>query len=650
MGKLMYKGQTYSSGGGEMPETYDELTAMLEDGTIEFDSDDETSGTNIRASATLCDSALRLTGYSTVLVESEGNCSVRLAEGYWGDTESEELGDAISDMCNRIATLEQSGGGGLPQSYAGLTSMLENDDIEFNTDSNTIALTGYHMTLDASSGYIVGTLINEGTWGDTDEPELGDAITNICNRVESLEEGGGGEMPAEYDGLTTLIEEGAITFNTDTNPHSIIFDSAATNGSSIVLETNNNSITIDGDDIDRSGYWGYGQHSHSLTGIISDMDEDLYTISDFISMVGNDDISLIYGSGIRFYEGSGSGDFGIQLTGYATMKLSEQADITIDSGYWGDTEDGYLVSAFSSICDRIAALEQSGGGALPASYSGLTYELEQERIAFSSSINPSVYATLALTGYHPTMYFDHESHIISADGWGDTDEDDLFRAIYDMCERIASLEESGIPDSYAGLTDMLEDGNITFNNEFGSPAMAFDNSVIDVSDGDIVKSGYWGDIEISDTSSLINYLSALSSYTTGTQLDVNNLTDTVSSLSDNVDSLESNVYGLADDVSNLSDNIDSVSSDLSDLAGNLEGFTTGYFSFVDSYTLESYGVSIYLDTDADIVNDSGYWGAWEDEQTQESSDGTGDTSLKNAIVYICKKLDELEARIAALES
>lgn len=495
MGKIMYKDQDYT-GGGEMPEVYDELTKMLDNGNIEFNSDEYVPKTNAQATATLYESALRLTGYSTVLVDTIGNCSVQLADGYWGDTESDELGDAISDMCNRIAALEEGGGSGMPEVYDGLTSMLENQNITYNP----------------------------GQVGRTD----------------------------------------------------IIFDS------------------------------GYG---------------------------------------IRLTEDAGGGDFGIQLTGYATMKLSDQSDIVIDSGYWGDTEDGYLISAFSSICDRIAALEQSGGGALPTSYSGLTQELgEDGHIRFHTNDPDYELASMLFTGYHPTVYFDQQSHIYSADGWGDTDEDDLFCAIYDMCERIASLEESGIPDSYAGLTDMLENSNITFNNEFGSPAMAFDNSVIDVSDGDIVKSGYWaGDSpsEISGSSSLKDYLSDLDSYAVTTNNNLNELSDTVSSLSDNVDSLDSNVYGLTDDVSNLSDNIDSVSSDLSDLAGNLAGFTTGYFSFVDSYTLESYGVSIYLDTDADIINNVGYWGA--DSNNANNGEGLQTNSIIEAFQYISNRLDDLES-------
>ena len=38
MGKIMYKDQDYT-GGGEMPEVYDELTKMLDNGNIEFNSD-----------------------------------------------------------------------------------------------------------------------------------------------------------------------------------------------------------------------------------------------------------------------------------------------------------------------------------------------------------------------------------------------------------------------------------------------------------------------------------------------------------------------------------------------------------------------------------------------------------------------------------
>ena len=324
-----------------------------------------------------------------------------------------------------------------------------------------------------------------------------------------------------------------------------------------------------------------------------------------------------------------------------------------DWGAWEDEESGYsspgtetssLKDAMINVCDRIIALEQGGGGTLPAEYAGLTRELgEDGHIGFGVEISNLEYAALAFTGYHPTVHFDTSSHIISADGWGDTDEDDLFRAIYDMCERIASLEESGIPDSYAGLTAMLEDEDVVFDST--SDKIQLKNyTVIDLDyNGDIVKAGYWGDNEISDSSSLINYLSALSSYATGTQLDVNNLTDTVDGLSGTVDTLRDDFDTLSGNFNTLSENFDTLSEDLA-------GFTTGYFTFADPYSLESSGVSLYLYNDADIIDNSGYWGAWEDEQTQESSDGTSETSLKNAIVYICKKLDELEARIAALES
>ena len=59
MGKIMYKGQEYggSSGGGEMPSCYDNLTEMLENEDIAFGIDETTEYP-----------ALIITGYSDIVV------------------------------------------------------------------------------------------------------------------------------------------------------------------------------------------------------------------------------------------------------------------------------------------------------------------------------------------------------------------------------------------------------------------------------------------------------------------------------------------------------------------------------------------------------------------------------------------------------
>ena len=195
MGKIMYKGQEYggSGGGGEMPSCYDNLTEMLENEDIAFGIDETTEYP-----------ALIITGYSDIVVNREGGGTS------WGDTEEAGLFSAVLDMCDRIADLEESGGGSLPACYSELTGVLEDGDLRFNVDPNYISmnLTGYHMRLDISGGHIYDV----GNWGDTNQPELDAAIGSMCQRIADLEEGsgGGGEMPAEYDDLTAMLQNDKI--------------------------------------------------------------------------------------------------------------------------------------------------------------------------------------------------------------------------------------------------------------------------------------------------------------------------------------------------------------------------------------------------------------------------------------------------------
>ena len=70
MGKIMYKDQDYT-GGGEMPEVYDELTKMLDNGNIEFNSDEYVPKTNAQATATLYESELNsMLPLSSIFVSS----------------------------------------------------------------------------------------------------------------------------------------------------------------------------------------------------------------------------------------------------------------------------------------------------------------------------------------------------------------------------------------------------------------------------------------------------------------------------------------------------------------------------------------------------------------------------------------------------
>lgn len=211
MGKIMYKGQEYggSGGGGEMPSCYDDLTELLENDVLTAD----TTNNVLRGSF---EGELKLGYIQDAYTIDENGDPVD-----WGDTEQTGLTGAIGDICDRIATLEQGGGGGLPSAYDDLTAMLQNGDLSFDAENNVIELTGYNMILNVSNDHIVDT----NNWGSTQQSDLGDALSEICgdidsldSRVEALEEGGGGgEMPAVYDDLTELLNDGVITFNTSNN-------------------------------------------------------------------------------------------------------------------------------------------------------------------------------------------------------------------------------------------------------------------------------------------------------------------------------------------------------------------------------------------------------------------------------------------------
>lgn len=232
----MYRGQEYggSGGGGEMPSCYDDLTELLENEVLTADTTNNVLRGNFEGELKL--------GYiqDAYKIDENGDPVV------WGDTEQTGLTGAIGSMCDRIADLEE-GGGSLPAYYSELTEVLENGDLRFNVDPNYVSmnLTGYHMRLDVSGGHIY----HSGNWGDTHEPELDVAIGSMCSRIANLEEsgGGGGEMPAVYDDLTTMLNRNNIDMSLNESGGDVTLEYVTMNltgYSSIVVGDNNTDCDI----------------------------------------------------------------------------------------------------------------------------------------------------------------------------------------------------------------------------------------------------------------------------------------------------------------------------------------------------------------------------------------------------------------------
>lgn len=391
-------------------------------------------------------------------------------------------------------------------------------------------------------------------------------------------------------------------------------------------------------------------------------------------------------------------------------KIDENGDPIV----WGDTEQTGLTGAIGSMCDRIAALEESGGGSgMPEIYDELTSIMNSEGIVFedhpsvgnsnhtidiaigrtsASEQDPigNIYPNISLDNgtidvNYTSINFDRgtltletgygiidatRGKIINTNEWGNTGEEDLSAAIgticnnmfnptkdsgywgdwtesedyhygtekselseamTNICQRIEALEEGGggggeMPAEYDGLTWLLDNEYIEFNTENVPYGIKLNNlAAIDLDhNGDIVKSGYWAGSTgggISDSGSLVTFMEALCTVVNTTGEDLDNLENTVGGLSDTVDT--------------LSNNFDSLNEELA-------GFTSGYITFEDSNNMTFNDIALHLD-DSDIVNESGYWGAWEDEQTQESSNGTQTNNLAEALSNICRRLEAIEA-------
>ena len=273
-----------------------------------------------------------------------------------------------------------------------------------------------------------------------------------------------------------------------------------------------------------------------------------------------------------------------------------------------------------------------GGGEMPSCYDDLTELLENEVLTADTTNNVlrgSFEGELKL-GYIQDAYkIDENGDPIV---WGDTEQTGLTGAIGSMCDRIAALEEGGsggggeMPADYDGFTWLLDNGYIEFNTENVPYGIKLNNlAAIDLDhNGDIVKSGYWAGSTgggISDSGSLVTFMEALCTVVNTTGEDLDNLENTVGGLSDTVDT--------------LSNNFDSLNEELA-------GFTSGYITFEDSNNMTFNDIALHLD-DSDIVNESGYWGAWKDEQTQESSNGTQTNNLAEALSNICRRLEAIEA-------
>lgn len=361
--------------GGSLPDYYAGLTTLLYNEYLVPDTEQNTLVGDFT------------TGYLQDIYRLD-DASERIP---WGDTEQEQLSSAINDICNRLATIET--GGTLPASYAGLTAMLENNDIRFDDESITLALTGYHMKFDVSTAHVY----NSTGWGDTQDTDLGVAIGDMCSRIETLEDGG------TLRSLTELVDEGYIEFDNQSAPYEMSFDNA------------NIHLNASGD-ILRTGYWAEGvSDSSSLVEALSEMaryisnesdelDELTETVSGVSSTIDNLSSDLNHLSGdVDTVSGTvdtlSSDISGLQskLSGFVdndvsfdevnnlcidnvNLKLnSENADILTGYWtYWGSYEDAQthqtmpgtstnsLIAAFQYVCGkldeyeaRITALENS---------------------------------------------------------------------------------------------------------------------------------------------------------------------------------------------------------------------------------------------------------------------------------------------------
>lgn len=517
--------------------------------------------------------------------------------------------------------------GSMPESYAGLTELIEDEYLVADTENHTLVgsfTVGYSQDMHKVDQY--GALE---TWGDTESDSFISAFNSLCSRVATIESDG--SLPQSYIGLTTLLENEHLVADTEQHALKGKFIGDITCGYQQDFYRTDQSTRLP---------WG-DTEAEPLSVAIDDMCERIAALE-----ASGGGLPECYAGLTTLLDHGGlvtDTENGILVGDFATGYLQDiyKLDENSERVTWGDTEQEQLSSAINDICNRLATIET--GGTLPASYAGLTAMLENNDIRFDDES-----ITLALTGYH--MKFDvSTAHVYDSTGWGDTQDTDLGVAIGNICSRIETLEDGG---TLRSLTELVDEGYIEFDNQSAPYEMSFDNANIHLNaSGDILRTGYWAE-GVSDSSSLVQALSEIATYISNESDELDTLTETVSGLSSTVDNLSSDLSHLSGDVDTISGTVDTLSSDVSGLQSMLSGFVDNDVSFDEVNNLCIADVNLKLsDANADIVTGYWtYWGQYEDEEAHQTMPGTSTNSLIEAFQYVCKKLDEYEARITALEN